>query len=145
MPDSFGDTSAIEALGYTVLNLSFGTEHEIALSTDGDLRVYIIIPDEIPIYPEYFVGKLASYLSGYMEGITHDSNDIYADGRKICGSVVASSNGMRAVMFQINYNDHNEDVSILMGDDGDIFGVIDGSVLSPEQVKGEMLGWLIGQ
>lgn len=142
VPMEFNDKEILDKYGFTMLKLGYSTEHGIILSIDGDLRIYLIIPESIDIRSTYFLSKMQVYLSSYFNNVRVDGNDIIIDNKKICGMAEAEYNDCRILLFQISYNDNAEMIREICGESIKTPGYIDSSVLPAITLKNEILSWL---
>lgn len=142
IPNSINDYSLIKEYGYTPVKLGYDGSSGPILSSDGDLRIYLVYPVNIDLSYGYFSEKMVCFLSKYFTDIKSDNNDIMLDGKKIIGGASTVMNNMRVVVFQINFIDKQSDIQSICGKTNKIPGHIDKTILSAVEFKNEFLSWL---
>jgi hypothetical protein len=142
IPLGYEDDGTIASSGLQIVSLGYNAEHGVILSFDGDLRVYLIIPDAIDLHSDYFINRMSEYISeNYME-CTVDNNDIMIGNKKVAGSAEIHYNNMRIILFQVTFNDNSELIKRICGEQAKEPGCIDSKILSPYELKDEFLRWL---
>lgn len=142
VPNRINDYAVIEEHGYTPVKLGYDSSNGPILSSDGDLRIYLVYPANIILHYDYFSNKIVNFLSRYFENVRLDNNDIMLDNKKIIGGASTIMNNMRIVVFQINFVDKLSDIQAICGITNKVPGYIDSSIVSAEDVKNEFLSWL---
>ena len=142
VPNRIYDYEIIEKYGYTPVKLGYDSSNGPILSSDGDLRIYLLYPVSINLFYEYFSNKIVSFLSNHFENVRLDNNDIMLDNKKIIGGASTIVNNMRIVVFQVNFVDKLSDIQAICGITNKVPGYIDSSIVSAEDVKNEFLSWL---
>lgn len=132
----------LEDLGYKVIHMGYNTRNGLILSFDGDLRVYLIVPNNIDVNAETFLIKMNDYLNGLGLNSIVDGNDILVDGKKVCGSGMFVINDMLNIVYQINFTDHTDEIERICGEMPKKPGYISQDILTPEQLKNKFLEWL---
>ena len=142
VPNGINDYTIIEEYGYTPVKLGYESSNGPILSSDGDLRIYLVYPINIDLFYDYFLNKIVNFLSRYFENIRLDNNDIMLNNKKIIGGASTVINNMRVVVFQINFVDKLSDIQAICGITNKTPGYIDSSILSAVEFKNEFLSWL---
>lgn len=144
VPMSYTNYDLPEQYGYTPVKLGYENSNGPILSSDGDLRIYLILKknDYIEITYDYFLNKLKEYLDRYFDSVEISNNDIMIDGKKVLGGAMIEHNGLYIVVFQINFVDKADDIINICGSSPKIPGYIDSSTVQAEQIKNEFLTWL---
>lgn len=132
----------LEELGYKVIHMGYHAKNGLILSFDGDLRVYLIIPDTIDVNAETFLEKIKDYLVSLGLNASTDNNDIMVDGRKVCGCSMFVINNMLNIVYQISFTDHIKEIEEICGETPKKPGYISQNVLTPEQLKNKFIEWL---
>lgn len=132
----------IESLGYKVVPMGYNSQNDIILSYDGDLRVYLIIPNTIDVDYEMFLGKISRTLANRGLDAKVYENDILIDGRKVCGSGMFSINGMLNIVYQINFTDHADEIEKVCGRGSVRPAHIPRDIITPEELKDEFISWI---
>lgn len=142
IPFGYEDDGTIEGKGFEIVSLGYNAEHGVILSFDGDLRIYLIIPHEIDINSDYFLQRIAEYLTENYKTCIVDKNDLMIEGKKVAGAAQISYNNMKMMLFQITFNNNKEIITEVCGTQTKEPGFIDKNILSPYTLKNEILGWL---
>ena len=142
IPLGYEDDGTIAESGLQIVNLGYNARHGVILSFDGDLRIYLIIPDEIDIHTDYFINKMSEYITENYKECTVDNNDLMIEGRKVGGTAEIEYNGMRMMLFQITFNDNYNLIRQICGVQTKEPGYINKNILSPYTLKNEFLEWL---
>lgn len=142
VPNRINDYAVIEEHGYTPVKLGYDSSNGPILSSDGDLRIYLVYPVNIILHYDYFSNKIVNFLSRYFENVRLDNNDIMLDNKKIIGGASTIMNNMRIVVFQINFVDKLSDIQAICGITNKVPGYIDSSIISAVEFKNEFLSWL---
>lgn len=142
VPNRINDYSEIEKLGYVPVKLGYDSSNGPILSSDGDLRIYLVYPANIDLYYDYFSNKIVSFLSERFSNVRLDHNDVMLDDKKIVGGAAVVMNEMKIVVFQINFVDKLSDIQTICGVTNKVPGYIDSSIVSAEEFKNEFLSWL---
>lgn len=142
VPIGYVDDGRIASHGLQIVGLGYNAEHGIILSFDGDLRVYLIIPNEIDLHTDYFTNRIAEYLTANYKECTVDNNDLMIEGKKVAGAAEIHYNDMKIMLFQITFNDNAELIREICGVQTKKPGFIDKDVMSPYTLKDEFLRWL---
>ena len=144
IPTSYNNYDLIEQYGYTPVKLGYENSNGPILSSDGDLRIYLIFrkSNVVEINYHYFLTKLRDYIGNYFDNVIISNNDILIDNNKVLGGAMIEYNGLMIVVFQINFVDKRNDIINICGISPKNPGFIDGTILSAEQIKNEFLTWL---
>lgn len=142
VPNSINNYATIVKLGYTPVKLGYDGSSGPILSTDGDLRIYLMYPSTIELSYDYFSNKIVNFLSNHFENVRLDNNDVMIEGKKVIGGASAVMNNMRIVVFQVNFVDKLSDIQEICGITNKVPGYIDSSIVSAEEFKNEFLTWL---
>ena len=144
IPSSYDNYDLIREYGYTPVKLGYDNSNGPILSSDGDLRIYLILPkhDYIDITYGYFLSKFKTYFDGYFDNVVSSNNDILIDGNKVLGGSLFEYNDMLIIVFQINFVDKREDILNICGISPKTPGYVDSSIVTAEQTKNEFLTWL---
>lgn len=144
IPTSYDNYDLIEEYGYTPVKLGYDNSNGPILSSDGDLRIYLILPkhDYIDITYGYFLSKFKTYFDRYFDNVVSSNNDILIDGNKVLGGSLFEYNDMLIIVFQINFVDKREDILNICGISPKTPGYVDSSIVTAEQTKNEFLTWL---
>jgi hypothetical protein len=144
IPTSYNNYDLIEQYGYTPVKLGYENSNGPILSSNGDLRIYLILKknEHIEITYHYFLIKLKEYFDRYFDNVEISNNDILINGEKVLGGAMIEYNGLLIVVFQINFVDKREDIISICGITPKIPGCVDSSVVTAEQIKNEFLLWL---
>lgn len=142
VPMDFDNKALLDSYGLTMLKLGYDATHGVILSIDGDLRIYLIIPQKLDIRSNYFLNKMQIYLSNYFNDVVASGNDILIDNKKVCGMAEVEYNDCRIILFQISYNDNLQMIRDVCGVTEKTPGYIDSNVLPAVTFKDEILSWL---
>ena len=144
IPISYTNYNLLEDFGYTPVKLGYENSNGPILSSNGDLRIYLILKknEHIEITYHYFLIKLKEYFDRYFDNVEISNNDILINGEKVLGGAMIEYNGLLIVVFQINFVDKREDIINICGITPKIPGCVDSSVVTAEQIKNEFLSWL---
>ena len=142
VPNRINDYNVIIEHGYTPVKLGYESSNGPILSSDGDLRIYLLYPMSIDLSYEYFSKKMVAFLKNYFDDVKFDSNDIMLNDKKIIGGACTTMNNMRIVVFQVNFVDKSSDIEAICGPTKKLPGFIDSSIISAENFKNEFLTWL---
>jgi len=144
IPTSYNNYDLIEQYGYTPVKLGYDNSNGPILSSDGDLRIYLIFrkSNVVEINYHYFLIKLRDYIGNYFDNVIISNNDILIDNNKVLGGAMIEYNGLMIVVFQINFVDKRNDIINICGISPKNPGFIDSTILSAEQIKNEFLTWL---
>lgn len=144
IPASYDNYDLIREYGYTPVKLGYDNSNGPILSSDGDLRIYLILPkhDYIDITYSYFLSKFKTYFDRYFDNVVSSNNDILIDGNKVLGGSLFEYNDMLIIVFQINFVNKREDILNICGISLKTPGYIDSSIVTAEQTKNEFLTWL---
>ena len=132
----------LEDMGYVVIKMGYNATNGLILSFDGDLRVYLIIPNTIDVDEITFLQKMKKYFVSLGLNAVVDNNDILVDNKKVCGSGLFTINGMLNIVYQISFTDHVEEIKRICGETAKEPGFIPQSILTPEQLKNKFIEWL---
>ena len=144
IPMSYTNYELLEQYGYIPVKLGYENSNGPILSTNGDLRIYLILKknEHIEITYHYFLIKLKEYFDCYFDNVAISNNDILINGEKVLGGAMIEHNGLLIVVFQINFINKREDIINICGITPKTPGYIDSSVVTAEQIKNEFLSWL---
>lgn len=140
--NNYEHIAELENLGYTVIRFGYNTNNGLILSYDGDLRIYMVLPEEIDANAFIFLDKMKNYFVELGLNATIDNNDIMVDGKKVCGSGGFFMNKMRIIVFQVTFSDHVEEIKGICGETPKEPGFIPQNILTAEQLKDKFLEWL---
>ena len=134
--------SIMQNMGYKVVSMGYNSENGVILSFDGDLRVYLIVPNTIDVDDITFLLKMKRYFVSLGLNAVVKDNDILVDGKKVCGSGMFSINGMLNIVYQINFTDHIKEIENVCGKGEKRPGFIPTNILTPETLKDEFISWI---
>lgn len=144
VPKGYDDYTILEEMGYVPIKLGYENSNGPVLSVNGDLRVYIILKkdNDVDITYHYFLIKMREFLDTYFDEVSISNNDILIDRRKVVGGAMIEIRGVLVVVFQINFVDKEDDIYKVCPYLKKEPGYIDPKVLSPEELKDEMISWI---
>jgi len=140
--NDFDKEDVLSKHGYRMTKLGYEFSSGPILSSDGDLRIYLIYPIQIDLNATYFLEKFREYFSEYFTDVAIDNNDIMIAGKKVCGSVMFDHNEMKVLLMQINFSDKEDIIREICGPSAKAPGYIDPTILGAEQLKNEFVSWL---
>lgn len=112
------------------------------ISGPEDFSIAIITPSSCGLTCNYYMERIGEFLSKYFDNVEVTGNDILIDGKKVAGAVVREVNDVFLFATQISFKDRTDVINILCPPHGDkIPGCIDSSVLSRDELQGEILSW----
>lgn len=126
--------------GFTPIRLGYKHKDGVVVSSDGDLRIFLIYPKNINITAEYILGFFRSELADLYDNVEMEGEEILIDGKKVAGSAELQIGNMKAFIAQLNYTNANE--SVLKGISTRPFGSIDANLISPYELKDRFVKWL---
>ena len=85
---------------------------------------------------------MREFLDTYFDEVSISNNDILIDRRKVVGGAMIEIRGVLVVVFQINFVDKEDDIYKVCPYLKKEPGYIDPKVLSPEELKDEMISWI---
>ena len=132
----------IQSLGYKIIPMGYNSENGLILSYDGDLRIYLIVPNTIDVNFDTFLHKISNHLVSLGLNSVVEENSILVDGKKVCGSGMFSINGMLNIVYQINFTDHSEEIERVCGKGRKSPGFIPSNVITPEELKDVFISWI---
>lgn len=142
VPNTFDKDDILAEYNIIPARMNYEAKNGVIITSDGDLRVVLIIPDFIEIPQNYFLIKIRDYLSNYFDDVRIDNNDIMLNNKKVLGSGLKNENSMNVFMFQITFVDRSELIKKICTTSVKEPGYIDPNIVSPEQLKNEFLSWL---
>ena len=142
VPNSFDKDELFAKYNIIPQRMNYDANNGVIITSDGDLKMVIIVPDFIKLPKDYFLVKLYNYLSNYFDDIFIDNNDIMLHNKKIVGSGVQNINGMNVYMFQITFVDRAELIKQVCTSSVKEPGFIDENIISQEKLKNEIVSWL---
>jgi len=140
--NDFDKNEILQNYNYEICKLGYNFSSGPIISESGDLRIDIIYSYQIKINHEYFLNKLKQYLLNYFDNVQIDNNDLLIDNKKVCGCVSYIYNDMYIILMQINFIDKSEIIQKICGEQHKKPGYINPNILSPEQLKDEIITWL---
>lgn len=142
VPNTFDKDDILAEYNIIPARMNYEAKNGVIITSDGDLRVVLIMPDFIEIPQNYFLIKIRDYLSKYFADVRIDNNDIMLNNKKVLGSGLKNENSMNVFMFQITFVDRSELIKKICTTSIKEPGFIDPNIVSPEQLKNEFLSWL---
>ena len=145
VPNSYDNESLLSKYGYKQIKLGYDNSNGPILSSDGDLRIFIVLNKHpyIDIDNLFFHKKLKNFLLQYYDNVKIDNNDILINDKKICGGIINNYNSnILVVVFQINFIDKYNDIINICGKSQKTPGFIDNKLLDAEKIKNEFIKWL---
>ena len=132
----------MQNMGYKVVPMGYNSENGVILSYDGDLRIYLIVPNTTDVSIDTFLYKINEHLVSLGFNSVVSGNSILVDGRKVCGSGMFSINGMLNIVYQINFTNHSDEIEKVCGKGSIRPGFIPTDVLTPEELKDVFVSWI---
>ena len=142
IPNDFENTEILEENGLVPLKIGYDARNGVIISSDGDLRIYLIYGGDIEVPCTVFLDFLKETLEDYFDNVVVDGNDILIDNKKVIGSVEFQYAGMNTVVFQCTFNDRVELIREICGVTQKTPGFIDPDIISPETLKDKFVEWL---
>lgn len=142
VPNSFDKDDLFAKYNIIPQRMNYDANNGVIITSDGDLKMVIIVPDFIKLPKDYFLVKLYNYLSNYFDNVFIDNNDIMLHNKKIVGSGVQNINSMNVYMFQITFVDRAELIKQVCTSSVKEPGFIDENIISQEKLKNEIVSWL---
>lgn len=142
VPNSFDKDELFAKYNIIPQRMNYDASNGVIITSDGDLKMVIIVPDFIKLPKDYFLVKLYNYLLNYFDDITIDNNDIMLYNKKVVGSGVQNINNMNVYMFQITFVDRSELIKQVCTSSVKEPGFIDKNIISQEKLKDEIASWL---
>ena len=142
VPNSFTDFESLSKHGLEPVKIGYSADNGVIISSDGDLRIFLIYPGNLEIQADHFLSFFKDYLSEHFDNVTVDKNDVLIDGKKVLGSVLMPFNKMGVFVSQISFSDKSELIKKVCGESVKVPGFIDPAVLSPYSLKDGFASWL---
>lgn len=143
VPNEQTDFTAILENGLTPLKIGYSAQNGIIISSDGDLRIFLIYPGYLEIKTEYFLSFFRDYLVEKFESVVIDKNDILVDRKKVLGSArIPQINEMGVFVIQASFSDKSELIKKICGESVKVPGYLDPAIVSPYELKDGFLSWL---
>lgn len=142
VPQEFTDVNKLWNLGLTPVKLGYRYKDEVIISSDGDLRIFLIYPKEINVTPEYILGFFRSELADIYDGVEMRGEDILISGKKVMGSAEFLKGDMKVFIAQVSYNDPSRLLEKIYGKTAKPFGCVDARFISPYELKDRFVKWL---
>ena len=132
----------LSEMGYKTIPMGYNSENGVILSFDGDLRIYLIVPNNIDVDDITFLLKLKNHFVSLGLNAVVKDNDILIDDKKVCGSGMFSINVMLNIVYQINFTDHIEEIEKICGKGRKRPGFIPNDIITPEELKDVFVSWI---
>lgn len=142
VPNSFDKDELLAQYNIIPQRMNYDANNGVIITADGDLKMVIIMPDDIDIDKKYFLYKLRDYLSNFFNDVIIDNNDILINNKKVIGSGVTDINNMYVYMFQITFVDRTELIRQICTTSIKEPGFIDSNILPQENLLNEIISWL---
>lgn len=142
VPNSFTDFKRLTDLGLEPVKIGYSADNGVIVSSDGDLRIFLIYPGDLEIRTDHFLTFFRDFLSDYFENVVVDNNDVLVNGKKVLGSVLMPFNKMGVFVSQISFSDKSDLIKKVCGEAAKVPGFIDPAVLSPYTLKDGFASWL---
>ena len=140
--NNFDKEEILKNYNYQVCRLGYEFSSGPIISSNGDLRIYLIYPIQIELDHLYFLNKVANYLKQYFDDVQGDKNGISINNKKVCGSVMFHYNEMKILLMQINFIDKTDIIQEICGVNDKVPGYINPNILTAEKLKDEFISWL---
>lgn len=143
VPNEQSEFAAIQESGLTPLKIGYSAQNGIIISSDGDLRIFLIYPGDLEIKTEHFLSFFKDYLADKFDSVEIDKNDVLVNGKKVLGSArIPQINGMGVFVIQTSFSDKSALIKKICGESAKIPGYLDPNVVSPYDLKDGFLRWL---
>lgn len=142
VPNSFDKDELLAQYNIIPQRMNYEADYGVIITADGDLKMVIIMPEDIDIDKNYFLYKLKDYLSKYFDNVRIDNNDILIDNKKVIGTGVTDINHMNVYMFQITFIDRSKLIKQICTTSIKEPGNINVDILSQEKLLSEIISWL---
>lgn len=142
IPNDFENIDLLVGYGLEPLKIGYTAQNGIIISSDGDLRIFLIYPGEIEILSEHFLGFFRDTLEEVYENVTIDKNDVLIDGKKVIGTVLFPHMNMNVFVAQVTYTSNKALIKEICGETAKIPGKIDKTLISPYTLKNRFAQWL---
>ena len=142
VPQEFTDVNKLWNLGLTPVKLGYRYKDEVIISSDGDLRIFLIYPKEINVTSEYILGFFRSELAEIYDDVEMRGEDILISGKKVMGSAGFRIGDMKVFITQVSYNDPSRFLEEIYGKTTKPFGSVDARLISPYELKDRFVEWL---
>ena len=142
IPNDFDNTEILEENNLVPLKIGYDARNGVIISSDGDLRIYLIFDGDIEVPCTIFLDFLKETLEEYYDNVVVDGNDILINNKKVIGTVEFRYADMNSVVFQCTFNDRVELIREICGNTPKTPGFIDKNIISPETLKNKFIQWL---
>lgn len=142
IPNDFEDTEILEENNLVPLKIGYDARNGVIISSDGDLRIYLIYDGSLEVPCDVFMNFLKDVLEEYYDNVVVDGNDIMIDGKKVIGSVAFRYADMNSIVFQCTFTDRVELIREICGVTPKTPGFIDKNIISPEELRDRFIVWL---
>ena len=144
VPNEFTETEAFSKYKLKPVKIGYSTSvlSEPVVSSDGDLRIFLIYPGNLDIQTYHIVPFFRDYLSNYFDNVTANKNSVFIYNKKVLGSIIIPSSKMGIFVAQVSFSDKSELIKKLFEKTTDIPGYIDPKILSPYTLKNGFSSWL---
>ena len=141
VPNQFNNVELLNSYNIIPQYMNYNSDNGIIITSDGDLKLVIILPDYLNISINYFIEKIKLFLLKYFINVDVHNNDIMINKKKIIGSGINNINNMNIYMFQITFTDRVELIKKICTKSTKDVGFIDSSILPQETLLNEIISW----
>ena len=144
VPNEYVDTEPLIKHGLEPVKIGYPSSvlKDVIISSDGDLRIFLIYPGSLDLRTDHIVSFFKDYLDEYFENVTANSNSVFIKNKKVLGSIILPSSKMGIFVAQVSFSDKSELVKKVCTGTTDAPGFIDPTVLSPYALKDGFSSWL---
>ena len=142
VPTNFNKYDKLAKYNINAVKMGYDAKNGIIITSNGDLRICILIDYSLNIDIDYFLFKCKDYLEQFFDNVKLDNNDILINDKKVIGSATIHKNNMKCFMFQISYNNNYDIIRDICGKSVKEPGYIDMNIIPQEKLKDEFIKWL---
>lgn len=142
VPIDYQNTDMLISYGLEPLKIGYTAQNGIIISSDGDLRIFLIYPGEIEILSEHFLEFFRDTLEEVYDDVVISKNDVLIDGKKVVGSVLFPYMNMNVFVAQVTYSSNETLIKKICGETAKVPGKIDKTLISPYTLKNRFAQWL---
>lgn len=143
IPSDFTDLELLSEYNLEPVKIGYSSKDGgVVISSDGDLRIFLIYPGNLEIKLEHFLTFFKECLSEHFSDVILDGNDILVDKKKVLGSVLIPSGKMGIFVAQVSFSDKREIIEKICGKAVKVPGFVNPKILSPYALKDKFSSWL---